>query len=690
MRHYIQKQQLLLALRQGADAFAIQHAASHWFRQGLTPVLERIFDELSVEDEVIRLDLCVIDLGVIGEAALREGIVDEALYRRLKEEIRLAIDRERALRRGAGMGIAENVLERWWYYMVHGRLPWNADGLKEEDYRQVLEQFSVDFAQITRLRKALMEDMVLLTRVVAQHSGWFLEKLVTVLVSSRQEGLGEAVSQAVKAHQLLEQVYQQWIYGIAEGPAPAALKEREVWESLSGWSERMAVFRQGPAYEQKAILWQRLLVQAAGRRDEFVRKGGVRMLLRDVTDSLPLMEIILADRAFRDGDGPFVQAIRTATAGRKSTMEKRETKDEDIRRGKGLTEGGGEEDLHRPATGMDEDAGAAKEGRGGEAEGLRESGAGSQETTKENVRHGAGMTEIGSDEDARRPVMGTQDTGPAMGTREDSGIAKEIRGGEAEERRESGAERQEPAKEDVGHEAGMAKRGVEEGTGIGTREDAGILKASRGSEAGRPEKKEEDHAALKAPEGPRVPAEQRARQDDARFKREEVSEEGMYIPNAGLILVHPFLGTLFRRLGLWDGAGFASLAARQRAIFLLHFLVTGEKSAPEYLLVFPKMLCGYALEMPVPGEMELTDEECDEALVLLENVVLRWEKLGNTSLEGLREGFLQRNGKLYDKGGRLCLLVESSGIDVLLDFLPWNISLVKLPWLKDILYVEWR
>jgi hypothetical protein len=180
------------------------------------------------------------------------------------------------------------------------------------------------------------------------------------------------------------------------------------------------------------------------------------------------------------------------------------------------------------------------------------------------------------------------------------------------------------------------------------------------------------------------------KEEEFLFRSEEVAEEGIYIPHAGIILVHPFITTFFSRRQLWDKTGFVDLYARQQAIYLLHYLATGERTAPEYELVMPKMLCGYALDMPLPGDILLEDEACGEGDLLLQNVLQRWEKLKNTSVDGLREGFLRRNGKLFNRDGRLCLQVESSSIDVLLDFLPWNLSLVKLPWLKEILYVEWR
>jgi hypothetical protein len=106
-------------------------------------------------------------------------------------------------------------------------------------------------------------------------------------------------------------------------------------------------------------------------------------------------------------------------------------------------------------------------------------------------------------------------------------------------------------------------------------------------------------------------------------------------------------------------------------------------------LALPKILCAFSLEEPIdlPG---LSTEYLQEANDLLEAAIAQWSILKNTSASGLREGFLQRNGKLFTKNGNLWLQVEKHSIDILLDYLPWNLGIIKLPWLKDMLRVEWR
>ena len=163
-----------------------------------------------------------------------------------------------------------------------------------------------------------------------------------------------------------------------------------------------------------------------------------------------------------------------------------------------------------------------------------------------------------------------------------------------------------------------------------------------------------------------------------------------YIQNAGVVLLHPFLIRLFNSLGYLKGKEFRDDLSRQKAICLTHYLATGETQCPEFVLVLPKFLCGLPLNMPVDGSIEITEEEQDEANRMLQATVNHWEALGRSSIDGLREGFLQREGKLSKKQTGWLLQVEKNTIDILIDRLPWNLSIIMLPWMDDILKVEWR
>ncbi len=162
--------------------------------------------------------------------------------------------------------------------------------------------------------------------------------------------------------------------------------------------------------------------------------------------------------------------------------------------------------------------------------------------------------------------------------------------------------------------------------------------------------------------------------------------EGIYINNAGLVLLHPFLPQFFGALGIAEEN---QLLRPERALCLLHFLATGQGIAPEYELMLAKILCNVPLEMPVEADVELTDKEQEEAGGLLTAVIDHWEALRNTSPDGLRGTFLLRSGKISLRGEDLLLQVEPQTWDILLEQLPWGISMIRLPWMDRMLWVEW-
>ena len=163
-------------------------------------------------------------------------------------------------------------------------------------------------------------------------------------------------------------------------------------------------------------------------------------------------------------------------------------------------------------------------------------------------------------------------------------------------------------------------------------------------------------------------------------------QEGIYIDNAGLVLLHPFLPQFFRALGIVKED---ALDQPERALCLLHYLSTGQEKAPEYELVLAKILCNLPLLEPVDTNLELSEMEQEEARALLAAVIQHWQALRNTSPDGLRGTFLVRPGKISLRGEDLLLQVEPQTWDILLEQLPWGISMIRLPWMDRMLWVEW-
>lgn len=169
-----------------------------------------------------------------------------------------------------------------------------------------------------------------------------------------------------------------------------------------------------------------------------------------------------------------------------------------------------------------------------------------------------------------------------------------------------------------------------------------------------------------------------------------IPSDGIFLTNAGLILLHPFLNNLFRLTGLVNNNNFINSAAQEKALYLLHYLATGETETPEHALVIPKLLCAWPLGKNLVQEIVLTPDECAQADGLLHAVIEHWDKLQRSSVDALRGSFLQRNGKLFTLNEQTYIQVEQQPLDILLDYLPWSISHIRLPWMKTILRVEWR
>ncbi|MFS8979423.1 contractile injection system tape measure protein [Cupriavidus necator] len=202
--------------------------------------------------------------------------------------------------------------------------------------------------------------------------------------------------------------------------------------------------------------------------------------------------------------------------------------------------------------------------------------------------------------------------------------------------------------------------------------------------------KADEHAETGKPASRRSPAPERmpsaAGRAHCQFAANMPTPEGVYIDNAGLVLLHPFLAGFFSKLGV---ATDDQLSDADRALCLLHYLCTGQSVAPEHALALSKILCDIPLVAVVESDVGLTDDEKEEAIALLEAVIRHWDALRNTSPDGLRGTFLLRSGKLSERDGEWLLQVESNASDILLDQLPWGVSIIKLPWMKNKLWVEW-
>ena len=170
----------------------------------------------------------------------------------------------------------------------------------------------------------------------------------------------------------------------------------------------------------------------------------------------------------------------------------------------------------------------------------------------------------------------------------------------------------------------------------------------------------------------------------------KLAVEGIYIGNAGLVILHPFLQALFTSLQLIDNANaFVNNDAALKATVVLHYLQHSNTFYQEYQLAFNKILCGIPVETVVPNNIILTAADISECDELLTVVIKYWEALKGASIAAIQEMFITRQGKLSFKENYWLLQVEKQAADILIDRLPWGIGTIKLPWLQHMISIEW-
>ena len=164
----------------------------------------------------------------------------------------------------------------------------------------------------------------------------------------------------------------------------------------------------------------------------------------------------------------------------------------------------------------------------------------------------------------------------------------------------------------------------------------------------------------------------------------------IYIPNAGVIILWPFISTLFKNLGYLEKGLFKSRKHQEKAVHAIQYLVDGGERSPEFVLAFNKIMCGFMVKDPIALKVTLTKKEKAEASHFLKTVISQWKEVQNTSINGFRESFIKRGGALHYKNQKWFLKVEHKSIDILLTKLPWGLSMVKFPWNKYRIIVEWN
>jgi len=182
----------------------------------------------------------------------------------------------------------------------------------------------------------------------------------------------------------------------------------------------------------------------------------------------------------------------------------------------------------------------------------------------------------------------------------------------------------------------------------------------------------------------------KSRKKDLFRSKDQLEEDETFpITNAGLVLTAPFLPYFFEGLELTKEREFVSEKAQERAALLLQYLVDESNEYEESDLLLNKILCGIPCSKVIEVKFEPNDLEKEEMKNLLDTLAQRWKALKTSSGKSISKGFFRREGSLrkVDKGFQL--IIPRTSIDILLNQLPWGISIIKHPWMEETLFTEW-
>ena len=599
MDHIIRRQLLELTLDGQQPPFDLQNRLSDQYYQTLLPVLEKWFDQLAGEDEVLFIDRLVLDLGVFSRRDFDDRLLKQRLIEKLSSPdfartmgVEGLSDNDEANREsaravnggsaaaasaaaaataatGAGQkanrgniqrrSARHNAFEQWIWYMEKGYLPWSLLRINQEWEYKVLETLATDYPAITRLRSLLTNQPATLARVVLQHDDIFLMRLTEILTTVVQSPLP----------QTLQELRRLLIYAVnpetSDGPYMPVMT---IPTPEKAWQDALMLAANLGKEGNTRVLTHRLLIHYWPEYPQFLPA------LQEYLTTHPIARELVEPPSASSATEPS-----SPSATRSSSPSATEPSSPSATRSSSPS-------APSPAA-----------------------------TPDQKYPHQP-LVPVPPE----APISGHPTT-PSLPNVPDNFL---------------------PATIDPIPNTVPAKATV-------------VL--------------------------PPIPTDLRI---------EQLPEEGLFLLNAGVILTHPFLSHLFKLSGLLVSGKFIADVARQKAIHLLHYLSTGRTIAEEFELAAAKILCGCPLEYPVEKQSIIAPEELKEADSLLEGLISHWG-VKNITVEGLRGNFLSRNGKLSPKNDKLHLVIEKHAVDILVRTypFPWNMSIIKLPWLQQAIHLDW-
>jgi hypothetical protein len=652
-KHIIKKAVVELYLPSSKNSFDIQNKTLRYFKECIVPLIEKIVGRLSTDERIIRIDKLEFDLKNFNydtpdEAALMklEQKLEEDLIRFIRDEADLPPELAAKVTK---LKETERDEELFMYLLMNGNLPWwAASGSSvslEEIAEIVIEKAEVSFRE--ELRNTLSSPAVR-KRIAFQLPASLVEKIIDFSCEDAP-GLISIVNS---------------LSGFLQESIPASYKLKSVfYKHALRYSQHKNVNL--PEYagtlirEEFDSMFAEKLYQVCRKKEDTFASGMLypeyEKLHQQKAENDPAKISFILKKALAENDAYFNGRIEKLfdlnDAGlffRKETNKiKKQSGNEATEKkipGKKKIEDDSDHTLISP--GNDE----SKQNTGKEKD----------QPEKKNIKKDTEKREHKPKEKLQKDDENAEaeQTGTKRNNRSD--VEKE------KEALRSGSEKKNESLKITGNEYNTEaekKNTTEKNRRLKGKNETGKIEK-------RPEYDYEEGNPLNL------------------YVNKEATE--LFVNNAGVIIITPFLPTLFKALELYDGKKFVSTDAQERAVCLLQYISSGNaENMQEHEMVLSKVICGLDADEPVVLQSELSEREIEECNGLLEAAAGNWQALKGTSGAGMREAFFTREGILEKHVNGWNLKIERITIDILLDRLPWGISIVKMPWSEEMIFTSW-
>lgn len=220
-RHIIRKLFIELELPTQAGAIALQQKVSHLYQEEVVKHLERVFDDLNLNGQILRIPKLEIDLGTIAPDQIEGEFVEKcvvAIQQAVSEEA-ISFKSESSSNR---VNQIADVLNCFTHFLATGTLPWHVPFKSIEDLEEhlqmIMEQQSGQLIEI--LKVSYDNRTQVLNRLVSQFSDAFLDILLESIFGMRAIDLRDIQSaylshfQTLSSSQARSSFYQKLFEGL--------------------------------------------------------------------------------------------------------------------------------------------------------------------------------------------------------------------------------------------------------------------------------------------------------------------------------------------------------------------------------------------------------------------------------------------------------------------------------------------